>query len=141
MTNKPVFLWWAHKMMWDILANDPKLSKGEALWKLQETHPKIDNVPKCCFACKAQEYYGRCLTERCPLDWNVDGYDIPNKAYGCEYAANTLEHRRSGIHILYMDAHFAKQYELARKLAITIRDLPLRKNAYELYNIKESPNE
>ena len=136
--NKPVFLWWAHKMMWDMLVKNPTMTKAEAMEELQDMYPSIA-TPKClCFACEAQKYYGKCHTERCPLDWHIGWHAAPKKTYGCDCEIDT---QHDGLHRQYINAKHAECYGLAKGIAKKIRDLSLRENANELYDIKESPDD
>ena len=125
--TKPIFLWWAHKMMWDILARHPELDKLDAIEELQKLHPKVD-TPLCslCFACSSTHWYhGRCATE-CPLDWSP--YD------SCVCSSDALFSQWD----MAKDAH---DDTYAAKCAAQIRDLPLRKNARILYDVKEDSDE
>lgn len=139
--NKPVFLWWAHKEMWNLLVRNPKMSKREALRKLREMYPSINENPIFeCFACEAQKDYGHCHTESCPLDWCI-GWNIKTGiSYGCEYQISDSA-RHDGLYKMFVNAYAAGCYGLAKTIARKIRDLPLRENAHDLYIIKESPNE
>lgn len=132
--SKPVFLWWAHKELWRIIADNPGMSKHVAFHVLRERHPdcimlKIYPVLYC-FACQSARDYCSYISptswcQYCPLDWGCKSCTEKGSAFSdwsnaMDMSGNTL---------------------FIQTCAEKIADLPLRKNAYELYNIKESPDE
>lgn len=127
--DKPVFLHWAHKELWDALVQKPKLRKNAVLIKLDKKFPGRNflHVDSECFACQAVEdllkirrVEIRC--HNCPLDWGEDVTCLP----------------------LIRKWWFAKQtrdWEGARQYAVKIRDVPLIQSIHDLYTVKESPDE
>lgn len=136
--NKPVFLWWAHKGIWDAISKNPRVPTIETISAFL-TRPSglILGFPVAgCFACdsrdslQAQRYNETISCEFCPLDWRV-AKDMPNDCVRSDV----------GLEALFDEAVSAHDYELAAKYAAQIRDLPLSPNAHELYTIKEHEDE
>lgn len=139
--TKPVFLWWAHKEMWDILAKQPMLSKYEAIELLQKKYD-VRCPNSACFACHALRLKTLrldidCFNIWCPLDWGVErrkaeygSYSgIVANAHGCV----------SSLFGKWTWTLAEKDYDNASKLAAKIRDLPLTKYAHKFYTIEEAP--
>ena len=145
--SKPIFLWWAHKIMWHVLATNPKLSKENVLKRLREKFPKIRELQPYpafdCFACesailreskKLEEWdsadcaipNSRC--DCCPLQWGDTLY-VPDCCFS------------DALYQKWADAITLNNFKQAAEYAAKIRDLPLKENAHELYDVKESPNE
>lgn len=137
MTNKPVFLHWAHKMMWALLAQYPTWSKKKALQHIQKMYPDIiTQIPRsCCFACQSRHDYhavangigeSHNCAEQCPLFWGNDGMEC--------FVNNSIFDR-------WLRAVQRKKYKSAAKYARRMVYIPLRESAHKLYDVKESPNE
>lgn len=142
MSTKPMFHWWAHKLMWEAIANYPEWLVGvrtctevklEMVDKLVLAFGgRIDDDPvNACYACeavrdKAIETGGtpivRCT--QCPLYWGEE-----ELVYNCEL----------GLYNRWQNAWNRRIPGLARQYALEICDLPLRANARELYDVKEFP--
>lgn len=129
---KPVFFWWAHKMMWGLLSNYPYMSKQDAIRHIAKKYPEIAECwPKCdCFACSSTERYADVngmqddwdSCSYCPLDWrDPRGCYIPRGLF-TKWAMSTNPEDR--------------QFFAAR-----IRDVPLKETAHELYDVKERPDD
>lgn len=132
--TKPVFLWWAHKELWNTIAKYPGIRKKIAFRYLQKKYGKkiFRKRPFAyCFACgSAQTYIGndshRYRCEYCPLDWGEHG---------------TCTEEDDSLYLRWKIAAHAKDHISVVNYASIIHDLPLRENVHELYNVKESPNE
>lgn len=127
--NKPAFLWWAHKKVWDILTNNPQTTIEEAAKTVcNKYHVKWPF--SACFACQAkielQREEGTHISceRHCPIEWGKN-----------ESCVDTTH----GLYIQWNAAWGAGNWGRAATLAARIRDLPLRKNARELYDVKEVP--
>lgn len=145
--TKPVFLWWAHKEMWDMLSKDFYMTKDRAMSILRFKYSEYNlNAYANCFACEASFNLlpKLCNTHHCPLDWSYNGVFIPYKCFGCctIYSSDRLDA------VIYNDGLFGnylksrrvyKEMNKAFRLARIIRDLPLSKHAYEFYTIEETP--
>lgn len=132
--DRPVFLWWAHKELWDILATHPNTEHEDAAVTVaRKYHTKWPFSG--CYACQAkQELVAANRSERtcyscekyCPIDWG--------KSVVCVESSDSP-------YVRWRDAHYANKPGLAAKYAAQIRDLPLRENAREIYDVKESPDD
>lgn len=134
--KKPPFLWWAHKELWETIAKENLLTslieiKRRAYSKLLLKYPALpEYIVSYCFACDVVAKYdvpGGCRS--CPIDWNVPDGEMPyffceNSPYG-----------------IFTDALDDGNDTKARELALQIANLPLKKDAYELYDVKETPND
>lgn len=138
--NKPKFLWWAHKALWNALAKNPKASVSETHLALIEAHSgAFSEMPVAgCFACDSRDALQTMFPEKdivcekyCPLDWRANAY-APND---CARAENDIEEE-------FYEAQKTGDYERAAKCAARIRDLPLAANAREVYDVEEEvPND
>lgn len=127
--DKPVFLYWAHKELWDTLVQKPKVRKDVALIKLDKKFPgrNFRHVDSECFACQAVKDLLK--TRRtgihchyCPLYWGEDITCLP-------------------LFRAWWLAKQARDWEGARQYAVKIRDVPLKQSVHDLYTVKESPDE
>lgn len=134
--KKPPFLWWAHKELWETIAKENLLIplikiKRNAHSKLLLKYPFLPkHVAGYCFACDVVSEYnmpGGCRS--CPLDWNVSESEMPY----CFCANSPYD--------IFEDALDDGNDTKARELALQIANLPLKKDAYELYDVKETPND
>lgn len=128
---KPVFLWWAHKMMWNTIADNPGMDKETAFRTMRKKcrNTALIEMPMMhCYACHSALRHChncQCRCDCCPLDWG--------------------EHKScnedNSLFDKWLSAMLNMDYELAAKYARMIANLPLRDAAYELYDVKESPND
>lgn len=126
--DKPVFNYRAHKIMWAILAETGWRFKFQALEKMKHVpYPRTNE----CYACSAQaELLGEsdlCRKALCPLDWG-EGTDV-------EYPCELLHNGRKGSLYYEWQSSDTDDIEQRKALAAKIRDLPLSKNARNLYTI------
>lgn len=131
--SKPVFLWWAHKMLWKMLAKEPTLRKHEAIYRIIAKYPdKVAQRPRNdCFACQSAVKYAATLSQPaaricnyCPLVW---GYST------CFIGSTVYDRWESCVN--------NGNYKGASRLAKKIQKLPLKKGIRRRYDIKRSPNE
>lgn len=128
--SKPVFLLWAHRLMWDILAKNPTMSKIDAFRELLKQYPDCPKPLCYCFACGSaakKQSVGRC--EYCPLGWGDDLRFYPT----CACSGTPYQKWASAVD--------NGESEQASAYAVKVRDIDLSKNAYKLYDIKEVPGE
>lgn len=139
--NKPIFHYWAHKEMWNILTEQPILSKHEAIELLQKKY----NIPSpdiACFACHALRLKTlglgiACFNVWCPLDWGVKRRKAE---YGSYSAIEANAHGCvSSLFGKWAWESATKDYANASKLAAEIRDLPLTKYAHKMYEVISDP--
>lgn len=130
--NKPVFLWWAHKMMWGLIADNPGMGKETAFRTMRKKcgNKNLMEMPlMACYACHSA--FGRrnhvwdYRCNYCPLDWG--------EYKGCN--------KDSSLYDKWLSAMSNIDYPSAAKYARIIANLPLKENAHEMYDIKESPDE
>lgn len=138
-TNKPVFLWWAHKLMWDAIAgypmwlsgvHSPNEVKQDIIHKLVKAfRHEVDATPLLkCYACAATSNGVAEECDRCPLEWGTNEAGISRSCKGFD-----------SLYKQWELAWSSRNPMLARKLAEEIRDLPLTKRARRMYAVKEVP--
>lgn len=124
--EKPIFRHWAHVELWSILANQSEIyrSKSDAVERLVKIYGLVHPYNSC-FACQSLYERGEAPSKEhcrnCPLEWGTRSgncYRKDSPYFAWQYL------RRKGNH------------KEAEKYAAIIRDLPLKKNAYELYDVK-----
>lgn len=133
MKEKPEFDYWAHKCMWAILAETGWKYKSQAIEIMSKQGTKPPSAYEC-YACSAQaQLTGKpwdCRKSCCPLDWGEEGqYTFP-----CEQTKDGVVNY--GLYFLWANTT-RDEIELRKALAAKIRDLPLSKNARDLYTIIE----
>lgn len=133
--KKPPFLWWAHKELWEIIANENFLNpiveiKRNAYSKLLLKYPYLPKyIASHCFACEVVLQYDMphgCRS--CPIDW-----ELSEDTFCCLC--------ENSFFMLFAEAIDDVNEAKAREMALQIANLPLKKNAYELYDVKETPND
>lgn len=132
--SKPVFLWWAHKELWNIIAHNPEMDTEEVLAVLHERHPNLPpltDVVADGFACRCSQNHSigddfPCSCRFCPLDWGIlvgNGNCFP---LGTPFS-----------HFLW--ARTKGDLEDMSMYAAQVRDIPLRKDVHSLYVVEETP--
>lgn len=134
--SKPVFRHDLHVKLWDIIANNPGISKSHAFHMLcEETGEDIARPSFYCFACEAHrtkiQQTGRCTSSDCPLCWEIDGH-VSYKHSGCIYDSKG---EKTGLFALWSDAVLDKDDDACAVLAARIRDLPLSPTAHDTYSV------
>lgn len=138
---KPVFLHWAHKEMWGIIADFPSLGKEKAIFLLRKKYPEkiFSEVNHNCFACDSHnalnsggkyKYQLKC-PEGCPLAWGENAK--MSSRVSCVSAVSPYTSWR--------EAFTNEEWERASKYARLVRDVPLSAGAHDLFTVKESPFE
>lgn len=132
--SKPVFLYWAHRGVWEILSKNTFYNREQAIEELHWRYPNSRirrYIFAGCFACFSKlnlaytkNKWSPC-SETCPLDWGEAVACVnPNSPY-----------------MKWIEAVCSRNWEEASQLAACISNLPLHKNAHNLYSIKENPYE
>lgn len=129
---KPMFFWWAHKMLWGLLSNYPDMRKMDAVARIAKKYPAMARrLPiSDCFACQCVAAY---LHEN----------NIRNKSKSCDYCPLNWGSTRTcypndGLFTMW---DMAVTPEDKRFFAAQIRDLPLKENARKIYDVKERPDD
>lgn len=129
---KPTFFWWAHKMLWGLLSNYPNMRKMDAVGRIIKKYPAMAKrwPLSDCFACASVECY-------------VHAYDIQDTTNSCSYCPlNWGKERVCYTHYgLFSKWDMARDLEDKRFYAAQIRDLPLKENVREIYDVKERPDD
>lgn len=137
--GKPVFRWWAHKMLWDALAEYDggryPSKTGVVMDIIKDAGIKFPKNG--CFACQCvvdylagpDEYVRIGVRESCqycPLDWKT--------------ASGTC-YRKDSPYEMWIKYRNGWEFKKAAEYAAKIRDLGLKENAHELYDVKEHEDE
>lgn len=140
--NKAVFMWWAHKEIWNTIAMCPTCIKNdidEVFDSIVAKHKDLCHKRYSCwgFVCQARHDLAKLnnktfisCEEHCPLNWRV-GESEDND---CIWDSKSLLRRFNG-------AMARKNFSEMSEIAAKIRDLPLNANAHKYYDIKASPGD
>lgn len=117
-----VFYLSVHRMMWGLIERYTMyLDKRSALQLLGYPEGYFDNN---CPACEAMRSHGVVDCDKCPLDW---GHYVCCMSKDPEYL--------SPFEIYVLSMHRGSIDE-ARRAASELRDLPLKRTAFEMYYIR-----
>lgn len=138
--DKPPFLHWAHMSLWSILADNPTWDKAAALSLLRKNYPnKIPlTVAHGCFACDSRENYKRITG----INWRKCPTYCPIRWEGTKNLANSISCTNCiSPYSKWIDAWSTRDFDLASRYALEIKNLPLSRKAHEIFLIKTSPRD